>query len=105
MLRRLVQGTNPERSPLRHPSLAHAVVDAFTLSQIGSIIARCTKSEARDGEGWIERNSFRRGRPCFIKPAELCQSGGEPEVHKRKIPVSLDAATEAPYRLLISAKR
>jgi hypothetical protein len=35
----------------------------------------------------------------------LCQSGGEPEVHKRKIPVSLDAATEAPHRLLISAKR
>ena len=55
-------------SSLRHPGLAHAIIDALALREIGRIVAECAGAEAADGEGRIERKSRLHRGPRLVDP-------------------------------------
>src|SRR6516164_1641678 len=56
---------------LRHPGLAHPVIDTFALSKKGRVIARCASTETRDREGRINRQPRLDRSPRLIELSEM----------------------------------
>ena len=60
------------RSYLRHPGLAHAIVDTLALRPIGRIVAWYAGTVAVNGEVGIEGKPRRCRGPGLLGPPELC---------------------------------
>ena len=90
---------------LRHPGLAHAIIDALALREIGRIVAECAGAKAADGEGRIERKP-RLGRgPCLTHPTKVRLGGGEKEMRGGMISIGIDRPEQPNGGFLVAAEK